>query len=224
MYPIATNLQVVRIPWVTYGMVTANGLIHLAVTWDNGFVIPNEIVRAGGFAPGSFGSFNTSHRLVVCQFLHGDLFHLSANMLFLLVFGRPVEAVFGRINFLFLYMTAGIAACLAHAITEPGTTKSLIGASGAISGVLGSFLIANPRARITLILDPILVHLTRRFLSRVPAWLFLIAWLFLQLGLALRPSASNIAFWAHIGGFMCGCVVTCAILRYLSRARISIKT
>ena len=150
--------QTFTIPWATYAIIGTNVLIHLIVTRNTHLVIPSEISRAFGFVPSLFGDLSTSHTLVTCMFLHGDLIHLSGNMVFLLVFGQRVESDFGAINFLAFYMTAGVTACLAHAIVESESTKPLIGASGAISGVLGAFLIANPRARITLVLDPTLIY------------------------------------------------------------------
>ena len=215
MFPIATNLKLIRIPWATYAIIGTNVLVHLIATWNNNFAIPSEIARTLGFVPASFGNLSTSHRLVTCMFLHGDLIHLSGNMLFLLVFGQRVESEFGAINFLAFYMTAGVTGCLAHAIVESESTKPLIGASGAISGVLGAFLIANPRARITLVLEPTLIYFLHRLTVRLPAWIFLLGWFLLQLGFALKPQASNIAFWAHVGGFVIGILLAVAIYRYI---------
>ncbi len=217
MFPIATNLKLIRTPWATYAIIGTNVLVHLIATWNSNFAIPSEIARTLGFVPASFGNLSTSHRLVTCVFLHGDLIHLSGNMLFLLVFGQRVESEFGAINFLAFYMTAGVTGCLAHAIVESESTEPLIGASGAISGVLGAFLIANPRARITLVLDPTLIYFLRRLTVRLPAWLFLLGWFLLQLGLALKPQASHIAFWAHVGGCAGGVISAIAIYSYFSK-------
>ncbi len=112
MFPIATNLKPIRTPWATYAIIGTNVLIHLVVTWNSNFVIPSEIARTLGFVPASFGDLSKSHTLVTCMFLHGDLIHLSGNMLFLLVFGRRVESEFGASNFLAFYMTAGVTGVL----------------------------------------------------------------------------------------------------------------
>ena len=95
MFPITTNLKPFTTPWATYAIIGANVIIHLIITWNANLVIPSEIARTLGFVPASFGNLSTSHRLVTCMFLHGDLIHLSGNMLFLLVFGRRVESEFG---------------------------------------------------------------------------------------------------------------------------------
>ena len=215
MFPITTNLKPITTPWATYAITGANVIIHFIITWNTNFVIPSEIARTFGFVPASFGNLSTSHRLLTCMFLHGDLIHLSGNMLFLMVFGRLIESEFGASNFLAFYMSAGVTGCLAHAIAESESTKPLIGASGAISGVLGAFLIANPRARITLMLDPTLIYFFHRITVRLPAWLFLPAWFLLQLVFALNPHASSVAFWAHVGGFAIGILFAVAIYRYI---------
>ena len=215
MFPITTNLKPITTPWATYAIIGANFIIHFIITWNDNLVIPSDIARTLGFVPTLFGNLSTSHRLVTCMFLHGDLIHLLGNMVFLLVFGRRVESEFSAINFLAFYMTAGVTGCLAHAIVESESTKPLIGASGAISGILGAFLIANPRARITAVLDPTLIFFLRRLTVRLPAWFFLLGWFLLQLGFALKPQASNVAFWAHVGGFTIGLLLAVAIYRYI---------
>ena len=217
MFPITTNLKPITTPWATYAIIGTNVIIHFIITWNTNLVIPSEIASTLGFVPASFGDLSKSHRLVTCMFLHGDLIHLSGNMLFLLVFGRRLE--FGASNFLAFYVTTGVTGCLAHAIVESESTKPLIGASGAISAVLGAFLMTNPGARITLVLDPILIFVLRRLIVRLPAWFFLISWILLQLALAVTPRSLNIAFWAHVGGFFGGMVSAIAIFPHFSKEK-----
>jgi membrane associated rhomboid family serine protease len=138
-------------------------------------------------------------------------------MVFLLVFGRQVETQLGVLSFGLFYLADGIIACLVHTLAEPDSSIPLIGASGAISGVLGAFLIANPRARITLVLDPTLIYFFRRLTVRLPAWIFLLGWFLLQIGLALKTRSSNIAFWAHVGGFVMGILLAVAVYRYIPK-------
>jgi membrane associated rhomboid family serine protease len=217
MFPIATNLKLIRTPWATYAIIGTNVLIHLIVTWNTHLEIPSEIARTFGFVPSSFGNLSTSHTLVTCMFLHGDLIHLSGNMVFLLVFGRRVETQLGAMSFVSFYLTGGITACLVHTLAESDSSIPLIGASGAISGILGAFLISNPRARITLVLDPTLIYFFRRLTVPLPAWFFLLGWFLLQLGLALKTRSSNIAFWAHVGGFVMGILFAVAVYRYIPK-------
>ena len=144
MLPVATNLRIIKTPWATYSIVAANVLIHFLVTWHTNLIIPDRVARTFGFDPASFGNLSAIPTLVTSMFLHGDLLHLFGNMVFLLVFGRRVENQLERINFLAFYLTAGISAALAHMLMEPDSSAPLIGASGAISGVLGAFFICNP--------------------------------------------------------------------------------
>ena len=217
MFPITTNLKPFTTPWVTYAIIGANVIIHFIITWNANLVIPSEIARTLGFVPASFGNLSTSHRLVTCMFLHGDLIHLSGNMLFLLVFGRRVETQLGMLSFALFYLVGGITACLVHTLSEPASSIPLIGASGAISGVLGAFLISNPRARITLVLDPTLIYFLHRLTVRLPAWFFLLGWFLLQLAFALKPQALSVAFWAHVGGFVIGILFAVAVYRYIPK-------
>ena len=216
MLPVATNLRIIKTPWATYTIVTANVLIHFLVTWHTNFIISVRVARTFGFDPASFGNLSVMPTLVTSMFLHGDLLHLFGNMVFLLVFGRRVENQFERLNFPAFYVTAGITACLAHLLMEPDSSAPLIGASGAISGVLGAFFICNPRARITLILEPVLIYFLRRLTIRLPAWVFLSIWVFLQVSLGLKPRASNVAFWAHVGGFLAGAIIAVVVYPYIS--------
>jgi membrane associated rhomboid family serine protease len=217
MLPITTNLRIAKTPWITYSIVAANVLIHLLITWNTDFVISDRVARAFGFYPVSFGNLSAILMLVTSMFLHGDMLHLFGNMIFLLVFGSQVENQLERINFLAFYLATGVAAVLAHVLMEPNSLAPLIGASGAISGVLGAFFICNPRARITLLLDPVLIYFLYRLIIRVPAWIFLPVWFFLQISMGLRQHGSNVAFWAHVGGFAAGALVTVSVCRYIPK-------
>src|SRR5205807_3997412 len=113
----------------------------------------------------------------------------------------------------------GIAAALAHALMQPNSSAPLIGASGAISGVLGAFFICNPRARITLVLEPVLIYFLRRLIIRIPAWIFLPVWFFLQISLGLKPHGANVAFWAHVGGFVAGGIMALAVYQHITKEK-----
>ncbi len=215
MLPVATSLRIIKTPWVTYSIVAANVLIHFLVSWHTNFIIADRVARTFGFNPASFGNLPAILTLITSMFFHGDLLHLFGNMIFLLVFGRRVENQLERINFLAFYLATGIAAALAHMLMQPNSSAPLIGASGAISGVLGAFFICNPRARITLVLEPVLIYFLRRLIIRVPAWIFLPVWFFLQVSMGLKQHGSNVAFWAHVGGFVAGSVIAAAVHDYI---------
>src|SRR6266540_2806193 len=215
MLPVATSLRIIKTPWVTYSIVAANVLIHFLVSWHTNFIIPDGVARTFGFDPASFGNLSAILTLITSMFFHGDLLHLFGNMIFLLVFGRRVENQLETANFLTFYLATGISACLAHMLMEPDSSSPLIGASGAISGVLGAFFICNPSARITLVLDPALIYFLRRLTIRLPAWIFLPMWFFLQISMGLKPHGANVAFWAHVGGFLAGAVISAALYKYI---------
>ncbi len=219
MLPVATTLRIIKTPWATYTIVAANIVVHFLVTWNTNFVISDRVARTFGFSPASFGNLSAVPTLVTSIFFHGDLLHLFGNMIFLLVFGRRVENQLETVNFLTLYLATGISACLAHLLMEPNSSSPLIGASGAISGVLGAFFICNPTARITLVLDPALIYFLHRLTIRLPAWVFLPVWFFLQISLGLKPHGANVAFWAHVAGFLTGTLMAITVYQYTSKEK-----
>jgi membrane associated rhomboid family serine protease len=138
------------------------------------------------------------------MFVHGGWMHILGNMLYLWIFGRNVEDSVGHFKFIIFYLLCGMAAAAAQVAIAPGSTVPMIGASGAISGVLGAYLLLFPRARV-LVLFPIWIF-WRVFY--VPALLLLVFWFGMQLlsGLAVLSMDANggVAFWAHVGGFVAG--------------------
>jgi membrane associated rhomboid family serine protease len=147
---------------------------------------------------------------ITSMFLHGGWGHIIGNCLFFWVFGNNVEDSMGRFRFLVFYLLCGLIAAGAHIAIDPASPIPTVGASGAISGILGAYLVLYPRVRVNLLV--IIIILIR--IIPVPAWLVLIYWFGLQLfmGLpqimAVRPEASGgVAVWAHIGGFVAGVVL-----------------
>jgi membrane associated rhomboid family serine protease len=140
--------------------------------------------------------------LVTSMFLHGGFMHLAGNMLFLWVLGDNVEDAMGHKRFVAFYLVCGIAAALAHALTEPGSKIPMIGASGAISGVIGAYLLLHPKARIKVLISYFLVWL--------PAYIVLGFWIgfqFFSAAMATGGAGGGVAWWAHIGGFIAGMVL-----------------
>ncbi len=157
--------------------------------------IPYEIVHRVDIGPPNLlpvpGSIWTS------MFLHGGWMHLIGNMWFLWVFGDNVEEAMGSIRYFLFYFLVGTVGALAQCYSMPTSTEPMIGASGAIAGVLGGYLMLYPRARIsTLVMIPFLWPVVP-----VPAWIFLSGWFIAQFAL---PSGSGIAWMAHVGGFLAG--------------------
>jgi len=155
------------------------------------------------YAPGAPSALET---IMTSMFLHGGILHLVGNMLYLFIFGAAVEEAMGHIRFLLFYLMCGIAAALAMAAFTPHATVPVIGASGAIAGVLGAYFVLYPRAKITTIL-PIFVLM---YFVEIPAIVYLLIWFVAQLyaGLSQGPQmAGGVAWWAHVGGFMVGMVL-----------------
>ena len=144
--------------------------------------------------------------LISNLFLHGGWMHVIGNMWYLWLFGHSVEDCLGRLNFVYFYLLCGILANLSQLVIDPTTTIPTIGASGAISGVLGAYFLLYPRARISTLI-PLFILFP---IIQIRAWLFLIFWFLLQLqsgAMALSMSGGGIAWWAHIGGFVAGMVL-----------------
>jgi membrane associated rhomboid family serine protease len=140
--------------------------------------------------------------ILTSMFLHGGWMHLIGNMLYLWIFGDNVEDSMGHTRFIIFYLLCGVAAALAQALPEPHSQIPMVGASGAISGVLGAYLLLYPHARV-LVLIPLGFILQT---ARLPASIVLILWFALQLlsNLMAKPGSGGVAFRAHIGGFVAG--------------------
>lgn len=143
------------------------------------------------------------HTLFTSMFLHGGWLHMIGNMWFLWIFGNNIEDSMGRIRYLAFYLLTGLAGGAAHILSAPGSTLPTVGASGAISGIMGGYLLLYPRVRVqTLLIIIIFIRIIP-----IPAWVILLYWFVLQLfyGAALADMGQGgVAFWAHIGGFVAG--------------------
>jgi membrane associated rhomboid family serine protease len=152
------------------------------------------------------------------MFMHGGLLHIGGNMLYFWIFGNNIEDRLGHLRFFFFYLFCGIFAAYAHALSSPHSEVPMIGASGAISGVLGAYLVLYPRARV-LVLLPLLFFITT---ARVPALVVLGIWFAGQLlsSLMAAPgSGGGVAFAAHVGGFVGGILLIRAFLHERRRPR-----
>ncbi|MCU0246337.1 MAG: rhomboid family intramembrane serine protease [Bryobacter sp.] len=157
--------------------------------------------------------------LITSMFLHGGWMHLIGNMWFLWIFGDNVEDILGRAKYLLLYLASGVAASLIQVAFNPDSRIPLVGASGAIAGVMGAYLLKFPHARI-LMLFPIFIFFTT---IEVNAVFVLLYWLVIQFfsgvgSLAQAPGRGGVAFWAHVGGFFAGMLLI-SILKTQDRYR-----
>lgn len=227
MFPYRDELQPLRRPTVTIALIAANVLVWIFVqgagasqplmqsVCDLG-LIPGELT--GTVAPGTsfplgegyacvaHAGRHASH-LLTSMFLHGSWVHLLGNMWFLWIFGKNVEDAMTRPRFLAFYLLGGLAAAFAQVAAGPGSGLPMVGASGAISGVMGAYLVLYPRVRVYALVP------LGNFLTSIalPAWAMLLYWAGLQFlsGLASigDSTGSGVAFWAHVGGFTAGMIL-----------------
>jgi membrane associated rhomboid family serine protease len=144
------------------------------------------------------------HTLFTSMFLHADIFHIGGNMLFLFIFGDNVEDAFGHFSYLIFYLLCGVTADFAHILSLTTSVELAIptlGASGAISGVMGAYIVMYPKAKILTLLPFRLVYVVP-----IPAAIFLGFWFVLQLLYTAIGVVGGVAYWAHIGGFLIGMI------------------
>ena len=220
MLPLRDINPTRRFPILTYALIALNVLVFL---WQGSMpegelqsmfmdlsVVPSEISAS----PFAFESFMD---IVRSMFFHAGWAHLLGNMLYLWLFGDNVEDRLGKLVFLFLYFSSGFAAAFAQVLINPHSTVPLVGASGAIAGVLGSYLVLFPGVRVQGIVP---LGLFSR-LSEWPAWSVLALWFVLQLfnglfSIGVDTSAGGgVAFFAHIGGFVLGLVLTLILTGFI---------
>ena len=213
MFPLRDDVPCQRTPVVTWALIALN---LVAFAWQlqfqdlaifRGGAIPFELLTLEDVFPRDL--VPPPFTILTSMFLHGSLLHVGGNMLFLWIFGNNVEDALGRIRFTLFYLAAGVAAALVQTLAtavkvaalpaaEAGLQLSvpMVGASGAIAGVLAAYLVLHPRARVQVLL---LV-----FIVRLPAVVFIGGWFLLQLLAAVRGSTSAVAYSAHVGGFLAG--------------------
>jgi membrane associated rhomboid family serine protease len=176
------------------------------------FVLPppqlNALFYSFGVIPADIVQLQNLYTLFTSMFLHGGFWHLAGNMLFLFVFGDNIEDAMGHVSYLLFYLLTGIAASGLQIAFDPTSTIPLIGASGAISGVMGAYIVLFPHGRIRTIV--IFGFFGQAIL--VPAWIMIGFWFLLQLfsgfmTLGVGGDGGGVAFWAHVGGFIAGAIL-----------------
>jgi|SRR5690349_9798146 len=227
MIPLSDELPTVRTPWMTYAILTAMLLVwifvqgggldyqSLAASVCNLGMVPGELThlapigRVVSFGPGlpcvvDNDAINILTPLT-SMFLHGGWGHLLGNCLYFWVFGNNVEDSLGTVRFLFFYLVCGLLAAGAHILAQPASPIPTVGASGAISGVLGGYLILYPRVKVRMLFP--------FFIMSVRAWLVLVWWFFWQVVAAVPAFerggdlGGGVAVWAHVGGFVAGVIL-----------------
>ena len=165
--------------------------------------IPAEVTgRAAGGGPCAPGGL-TWQGAVTSMFLHGSWMHLIGNLWFIWIFGNNVEDSMGHLRYLVFYLGSGVVATLAHVFTDPSSTTPLVGASGAISAVMGAYLVLYPKARV----HTLFFFLVFFRIVPLPAWVILGYWFLIQLVSTSAGAAGGVAYAAHVGGFLAGIVL-----------------
>ena len=196
--------------WMTILLIVINVTVSV-IQWLMPEARLQELVYGAAMIPARLGGsldapgLPPAATLITSQFLHGGLLHLAGNMLFLWIFGNNVEDIFGPIRFLFFYLLSGVGAALVHYATAPGSTVPTVGASGAISGVLGAYALMFPRARI----QTLVILIFWISVVPIPALLWVGIWFVIQIiqGLASGGTAGGVAWFAHVGGLLTGVVL-----------------
>ncbi len=203
MIPLYDENPTYERPYVTYGLILANAavfLILLAVEYGRGTYALSRFYYDWAAVPYFITGGDRLYTLVTSMFMHGGFLHFGGNMLYLYIFGNNVEDSMGHGRYILFYLICGFVASAAQIATEPSSTIPMLGASGAIAGVLGAYLVSFPKAKV--------VTLAIYFIMRIPAVFVLGFWFLLQLFSGVGSLASGmeggVAYFAHIGGFVAG--------------------
>lgn len=231
MFPYRDENETVRTPIITFALIAINVLVWLLVQGAGMHgpleasvcqlgLIPGELTGQAmpgdsiPMAPGlacMVGSGRAPLHLLTAMFLHGGWMHLLGNMWFLWLFGNNVEDSMGRARFVAFYLLSGTCASLGHVFADSSSIMPMVGASGAISGVMGAYIVLYPRVRVYCFVVIFVLVTT----VALPAWVMLGYWMLLQVLGAFEGSAAGggVAFWAHVGGFASGVL----LIRYFAR-------
>jgi len=208
MFPLYDTVRSHRFPAINLILIVINALAFLYEIQMDPSALKEFIFEWGLIPARLLGNPSTAWRTIfTSMFLHGGWFHIINNMWVLFIFGDNVEARMGGIRYLSFYLLSGVAAVLLQTYVLPSSNVPMIGASGAVAGVLGAYLILFPHSRIASLV-PILFIFT---IIEIPAVIFLLFWFVSQLYSGLFAiqggGGSGIAWWAHIGGFIFGIIM-----------------
>ena len=202
MLPLQGDVAARSAPLAVGALIVANALVFATGAWRDP-VETVEWIERWGLVPRLFvAALDGAPSLawltpLTAMFLHGGLLHLAGNALYLWIFGRPIEDLLGARRFAIFYAACGLAAALVHVAAAPSSYLPTIGASGAVSGLLGAYAVSYPTGRLRLLWPPV----------RVPAIAFLFLWIAIQIASGVSSwggTGGGVAWWAHVGGFVAG--------------------
>lgn len=208
MIPLRDSTPSNNFPWITVFLIVLNmGIFFFESSVD--MVALEHYMYIYGIVPVYYTAYNTAildyFPFLSYMFLHGSWMHVIGNMWILWLFGDNVEDYMGKSKFLLFYLICGLLAGLTHYLVNPDSTMPVVGASGAVAGIMGAYFLMFRRARVLTFIPPF-------FLFNLPAWIYLGFWAISQLwcgaaNIFATDSCAQIAFWAHIGGFLSGMVL-----------------
>ena len=206
MFPIRDHNPSGKTPYVTIALIAVNILVFLSYFLDRNDFQLQFFFLQWGLVPARITAGEGYETLVTSMFLHGGWMHLAGNMLFLWIYGDNLEEEMGHFRFLLFYLAAGLGAAGLQAVADLNSQIPMVGASGAIAGVMGGYLLLFPRAKV----DVLFIFLIFFRIFAIPAWIVLGLWFAIQIfsGLATPSDAGGVAYWAHAGGFIAGLVLT----------------
>lgn len=212
-FPLKDENPTEKRPVLTIGLIAINVAVFIITYLSGAF---DQILRTYGMIPSEIAAGKDLHTIFTSMFLHGGFLHVISNVWFLWIFGDNIEDLFGRKKFLLIFFGAGIVASLAHVAVNSGSGIPTIGASGAVAGILGAYVVKYPRAKVvTLLFIFLFIQIVK-----IPALIFLGIWVGMQIVSASVTLVAQIevttAYWAHIGGFAAG-----ALMAYLFREKVS---
>ena len=212
----ANSLKRIKLQYVTFGLIAANALVFLFTGFATEEFVGGAVYGLGYIPSVVFDYVELPPELIVVPedltyvtyaFLHGDIFHLGGNMLFLWVFGDNVEDALGHVRFLIFYLLCAAGGAFFHGVIAPDSEVPLIGASGAIAGVVAAYLILHPKVKIWILAFG-------RIPLRIPAWIALALWILLQFAMFAIAGEDQISWACHVGGIISG-----AVLVFILRSR-----
>ena len=202
LLPISDQNPTRTRPYVTVALIALNVLAYLVESLLIARHGGTYVISGYGLVPTRIVSDppGEAFTILTSMFMHGGLLHLGTNLLFLWIFGDNVEDAIGRVRYILLYLGCGVCAAAAQVFTNPASPAAMVGASGAIAGVLGAYLVLYPRAPVTM--------LVLFFFFSFPAWVVIGGWFAMQVlaahALQQDPAGGGVAVFAHIGGFLAG--------------------
>jgi len=224
MFPIRDHNPSERTPFVTYALIALNlGVFLLMLPLYADSDAANAVFTQYGAVPARIMQGDGYETLVTSMFMHGGFMHFIGNMLFLWIFGDNLEDILGHVRFAIFYLVSGLGAAALQIGADVQSAVPMVGASGAIAGVMGGYLLLFPRARVDVLL--IIVFIIR--VIPFPAWVMLLIWFGLQIlngVLNLTQTGGGVAYWAHAGGFIAGFLFVLPVWRNLGGQKFWTRT